>query len=144
MRELLVLDLKVEETLKISKEIEDSLAGDWVFFDVTDGTKAFAIFALKENQSAKLQNSVYEKGLLQANDKFLEYLLGLFTPETKTELSVVKHNNFKDFCFDLNNILNNKKRVYDLSRKDLWIWHEPNDNNFLKMGEKLKDFLEIT
>ena len=133
--QLLIVDEQIEIALETSKKIETS-EGDWLFFDSSKGMG----HGLYKIPSAKALKNTHL--LLNVNDNFLEHLLGLFAPDLSTELAIHKQNNFKDFCIVLNDLLNENKKIYDLSRKDFWIWCEA--ENQISMGQKLKEFLNVT
>lgn len=144
MQYFVVLDLKIEETLQISKELEVQIEGDWVYFDASDGVRGKAIFKASRNGSEKIRSSKFAPYFLEAHENFLDHLLGLFTPTTDSNLSVYKLESFTGFCTKLNDLLKQEKKIYDLSRSNFWIWSEGANDEKIVMGDKLKNFLEIT
>lgn len=140
MAEMIILESEVNQALKTSAEIENSFSGDWIFFDANDGLNVKAIFQI---ESAKNDLQLEGTTHIKAHKKFHEHLLGLFKPELKQELSIFKSPNFTDFCIRLNELLEKEIPIYDLSHKNLWIWHGANQNNTITIGKKLKDFLDL-
>ena len=143
MQHFIVLDLEIEKTLQLSKELESKLNGDWVYFDASDGTHGRGLFKLTLEHTGKVQDTNFRAHFLEAHDDFLNHVLGLFTPSTETQVSIHKSTNFKDFCVKLNELLIQEKKIYDLSRKNFWIWHEPLNEKAFILGDKLKCFLEL-
>jgi len=139
--QILLIDAKVSDALKLSKLIDEKYSGDWLFFDASNGKKAHGLFQI---EGSVTQPELSGLTLFTAHKDFLKHLLGLFTPTLKSNVQVYSANDFKSFCFKINDLLNDDKKIFDHSRKDFWIWHESSDIDQITIGENLKKFLEIT
>ena len=144
MQYFIIIDSEIKEALLASKELEVQLDGDWVYFDFSDGVNGKGLFKVDPNQNSKVQESKFKETSIEANDSFLKYFLGLFTPSLGSKISIYSSVSFMDFCFKLNKLLNEEMTIYDLSRNKYWIWHETDGTDSLTVGSKLKNFLELT
>jgi len=144
MHHFIIIDLEIKQALLASKELERELDGEWVYFDFSDGLNGKGLFKIEHNQDAKVRESKFNSLALEANDDFLKHFLGLFTPSLESEISIHTAQSFKDFCLKINELLNEEKTIFDLSRSKYWIWHEADETESLFIGSGLKNFLELT
>ena len=140
MKSLIIIDSEIKDAFEKSVAVEKKIKGDWVYFDFSDGKTAKGIYQLSPNEDMESEPS---NGLLKVHDDFLDYLLGLFTPSLQTNFSLKQEKSFKDFCVLLNELLLNDNTVFDLSRHSFWIMHASNNNTDIKIGDKLKQYLDF-
>lgn len=126
---IIILRQTAREFMKSAKDLEiKAPEGEWRYFK----------FISKETVLGIYQNKDEGLGL---HADFFKYFLGQFTPEITESFSIQQLNNFEDFCFELNELLNNKNSIFDLSVSNLWIWS--NKEKTLSLPPKLKTYLNF-
>ena len=137
---LLLLNESLETAFATAKKIETAYPeGEWVNFDASSGGQALGLY---------LTNSENENSdfiAIDAHKDFLDHFLGLFTPSLDSKISIYNAKGFTDFCIHLNDCLNKNLKIYDLSRKKLWIWSEKNEKDQpYEIPSKLKNYLDFS
>lgn len=131
---LYVLETTAPAFFQKSFELENADSeGSWKYFDFIDSDKVLGLF-----QSSKALS--LSESSITPHSSFFDFLLGQFSPKVEDRFNLVKTTSFYDFCNRLNNLLNENIKIYDLSVKKQWIWHEGND---IKVSPKLKDYLNF-
>jgi len=111
------------EAKNIEKKFPD---GEWRHFKFSSSKSVLGIY---ENTTEGLE----------IHSDFFKYFYGQFSPEVENEFDVMEYDDFKSFCESLNKLLNEDKKILDLSVDGLWIWTV--DSKELKLSPKLKAYL---
>lgn len=111
--------------------------GSWKYFDGSNPEKTIGLF----QSSKETEDSSFHKKAFTPHPDFFDHLLGQFQPSLGDEFSLFEASSFYDFCVSLNKILNENMKVYDLSVKKQWIWHEGGE---IKVSPKLKGHLNFS
>ena len=136
---LLLLNESLETAFATAKKMESVYPdGEWLNFDASSGGKALGVYiAHSETESSEFI-------AIDAHKDFLDHFLGLFTPSIESQISIYNAKGFTDFCIHLNDCLHKNLKIYDLSRKKLWIWYEQSEKDQpYEIPNKLKNYLDF-
>lgn len=136
---ILLLNESLETAFTTAQKMEKAYPdGEWINFDASSGGQALGLY---------LTNSMDEDSefiAIEAHKDFIDHFLGLFTPSINSKISIYNAKGFTDFCIYLNDRLKNNLKIYDLSRKKLWIWSEQNEKDHpYEIPNKLKNYLDF-
>jgi len=130
---LYILEDSVDAFFKKASTLENKdPAGVWRHFDFKNEKEILGIF----KGTKKLETDL--KVINNLHQDFFSYFLGQFSPESPQNISVKSSDSFYDFCLNLNTLLNSNIKIYDLSIKNQWIWHE---GKKIQIPKKLNEYI---
>lgn len=107
-------------------------SGVWRHFDFKNKKQTIGLF----EASKTLDNNL--ESVSTPHEDFFSYFLGQFSPDIKKNINIQSYDSFYDFCLSLNTLLSSNVKIYDLSVKNKWIWHEGTE---IQIPKKLHDYI---
>ena len=130
---LYILEDSANVFFKQASTLESSdPSGIWRHFDFKNKKTVLGIFESNKDSDKSLER------IITPHQDFFSYFLGQFSPENPETISIASSTSFYEFCSNLNTLLVKNVKVYDLSVKNKWIWHEGDD---FQIPKKLNEYI---